>query len=103
MNPFMAFCLYVAARVFVQCLKKIPNQQEWRASLEFLLNAMNALKRRNPLSESFLMQLTLDIEGTGLDDLIQNAEFSSSMMKGVVQDDPFFVFSTCLREWVLTV
>lgn len=95
MNPFMAFCLYVAARVFVQCLKKIPNQQEWRASLEFLLNAMNALKRRNPLSESFLMQLTLDIEGTGLDDLLQNADLSSSMMKGVVQDDPSLLFSTC--------
>ena len=88
MNPFMTFCLYVAARVFVQCLKRIPNQQEWRASLEFLLNAMHALKRRNPLSESFLMQLTLDIEGTGLDDLLQTPEFSSSMMKGVVKDDP---------------
>lgn len=91
----MAFCLYVAARVFIQCLKKVPDQQEWRASLEFLMNAMNALKRRNPLSESFLMQLTLDIEGTGLDDLLQGAEFSSSMMKGVVRDIPpygFFFF-----------
>lgn len=31
------------------------------------------------------MQLTLDIEGTGLDDLLQNADFSSSMMKGPVR------------------
>ncbi len=46
---------------------------------------MNALKQRNPLSESFLMQLTLDIEGTGLEDLLQNAQVSSSMMKGVVK------------------
>jgi hypothetical protein len=85
MNPFMTFCLYVAARVFVQCLKKSPDQQEWRASLEFLLNAMNALKRRNPLAESFLMQLTLDMEGTGLNDLLHNSDISASMMKGVVR------------------
>lgn len=85
MNPFVAFCVYVAARVFVQFLKRTPDDQEIRASLEFLLSAMQALKRRNPLSESFLIQLGLDIEGTGLDVLLQNPEMSSSMMKGTVR------------------
>lgn len=85
MNPFVAFCLYVAARVFIQFLKKNPDEEEQRASLEFLLNSMNVLKRRNPLSESFLMQLSLDIEGTGLDTLMQNLDFSSVMMKGPVR------------------
>ena len=77
MNPFMAFCLYVAARVFVQYLKKSPDDQEVRASLEFLLTAMSALKRKNPLTESFMVQLNLDIEGSGLDILLHNPDFSS--------------------------
>lgn len=85
MNPFVAFCLYVAARVFVQFLKKQPDEEEMRASLEFLLNSMNVLKRRNPLSESFLMQLSMDMEGTGLDTLLHNLDFSSSMVKGPVR------------------
>lgn len=67
MNPFMAFCLYVAARVFVQYLKKTPNDQEIRQSLEFLLAVMQAIQRKNPLTESFLTQLKMDIEGNGLD------------------------------------
>ena len=73
----MAFCLYVAARVFVQYLKKSPNDEEVRASLEFLLTAMAALKKKNPLTESFMVQLNLDIEGSGLDILLHNPDFSS--------------------------
>ena len=85
MNPFVAFCLFVASRIFMQYLKKMPDDQEIRASLEFLLSAMHALKRRNPLSESFLVQLGLEIKGTDLDDLLQNADFSASMMNGTVR------------------
>lgn len=77
MNPFMAFCLYVAARVFVQFLKKDPTDQEVRTSMEFLLTAMSALKRKNPLVESFLVQLNLDIEGSGLDLILYNPDLSS--------------------------
>lgn len=80
MNPFMAFCLYVAARVFVQYLKKMPNDQEMKQSLEFLLTAMSAIRRKNPLTESFLIQLTLDMEGSGLDTLLHNPDFSSKLM-----------------------
>ena len=87
MNPFMAFCLYVAARVFVQYLKKSPNDQEVRASLEFLLTAMSALKRKNPLTESFMVQLNLDIEGSGLDILLHNPDLSSLAQTKVCKFD----------------
>lgn len=85
MNPFIVFCLFVAARIFVLYLKKMPDDQEVRASLEFLLNAMLALKRRNPLSEKFLAQLLLIIKEVNLDDFLQNPDFSASMMKGTVR------------------
>src|SRR5215469_3475958 len=67
MNPFLAFCLYVAARVFVQYLKFRPKDHQMLSSLKFLLDAMQALKRKNPLTESFLVQLDVDLEGTGID------------------------------------
>ncbi len=65
MNPFLSFCLYVAARVFVQYLKSRPDDSQTADSLRFLLAAMNALKRKNPLTESFLVQLDVDLEALG--------------------------------------
>jgi len=35
MNPFLAFCLYVAARVFVQYLKFRPKDEQMISSLQF--------------------------------------------------------------------
>lgn len=66
MNPFIAFCLYVAARVFVQYLKARKDDSTVISSLQFLLSAMHALKGKNPLTGSFLLQLEVDLEGTGL-------------------------------------
>ncbi|KAI1503217.1 fungal-specific transcription factor domain-containing protein [Biscogniauxia marginata] len=66
MNPFMSFCLYVAARVFVQYLKSRPDDGQTADSLRFLLAAMNALKKKNPLTESFLVQLDVDLEALGM-------------------------------------
>ncbi|KAI1339580.1 fungal-specific transcription factor [Xylariaceae sp. FL0016] len=66
MNPFISFCLYVAARVFVQYLKSRPDDSQTADSLRFLLAAMNALKRKNPLTESFLVQLDVDLEALGM-------------------------------------
>lgn len=86
MNPYLPFCLYVAARVFVQLLRKVSEDSEIRSSLEFLLTAMDWLKRHNPLSESFLIQLTLDIRASGLADLLQSPDISAYMKasKGVL-------------------
>jgi len=66
MNPFISFCVYVAARVFVQYLKTRPKDQQMNSSLMFLLQAMQALRRKNPLTESFLVQLDLDLESAGV-------------------------------------
>ncbi|KAK3941862.1 transcriptional activator protein acu-15 [Diplogelasinospora grovesii] len=66
MNPFLSFTLYVASRVFVQYLKSRPDDSQTTDSLRFLLAAMNALKRRNPLTESFLVQLDVDLEALGM-------------------------------------
>jgi len=63
MNPFLSFCLYVAARVFVQHLKNKPKDEQVRASLQFLLTAMGHIKKKNPLTESFLVQLDVDLAG----------------------------------------
>ena len=66
MNPFLAFCLYVAARVFVQYLKSRKDDHTVMSALNFLLSAMQALKVKNPLTESFLVQLDVDLEGSGI-------------------------------------
>jgi hypothetical protein len=66
MNPFIAFCLYVAARVFVQYLKAHKDDLTVFSSLQFLIAAMQSLRGKNPLSESFLVQLDVDLEGSGL-------------------------------------
>jgi len=80
----MAFCLYVAARVFVQYLKKNPHDSQIRTALQFLLTAMEAMKLKNPLTESFLVQLHLDIKGNGLDIFFHNPDYSSIYMEGKV-------------------
>lgn len=65
----MAFCVYIAARVFVQYLKSRSDDSAARSSLQFLFSALGALKQKNPLTESFLVQLDVDIEGTAIDDI----------------------------------
>ena len=51
--------------MFVQFLKSRPDDSQVADSLRFLLNAMNALKRKNPLTESFVVQLDVDLEALG--------------------------------------
>jgi hypothetical protein len=43
-------------------LKSRPDDAQTADSLRFLLLAMNTLKKRNPLTESFLVQLDVDFE-----------------------------------------
>jgi len=97
MNPFISFCLYVAARVFVQYLKSRPKDSQTGDSLRFLLSAMNALKRKNPLTESFLVQLDVDLESLGMRDPIWNSAAQTrddvsksqySKASGEVQSNP---------------
>jgi hypothetical protein len=83
MIPFMAFCLYVAARVFVQYLKSRPEDEQVRASLQFLLTAMGHMKKKNPLTESFLVQLDVDLHGS-LDSPDVINKFPYTIKKGQV-------------------
>ena len=80
----MAFCLYVAARVFVQSLKRRPDDQDIFSHLNLLLAAMRMLQRKNHLTESFLVQLNLDIESSGLD-ISNNPDYSAIYMEGKVR------------------
>ena len=66
MNPFLSFCLYVAARVFTHALKRTPDDETIRTNLEFLLITMQAHRRKNNLTESFLVQLIIELEAAGL-------------------------------------
>ncbi|EPS33564.1 hypothetical protein PDE_08526 [Penicillium oxalicum 114-2] len=66
LNPLMSFSLYIAARVFVQYLKSRPEDSAVYSSLQFVVSALNAMKSKNPLTESFLVQLDVDLEGTGI-------------------------------------
>ena len=84
MNPFISFCLYVAARIYVQVYKKQPDDQSIYNNLESLLNAMQAIRKRNPLTESFLVQLMVDLEGTGFDTPLNNSRFSFALKRGLV-------------------
>lgn len=67
MNPFLAFCLYVAARVIIHAYKKQSDDEAIKTNLDFLLNAMQAHRRKNQLTESFLAQLTLELEAAGFE------------------------------------
>lgn len=75
----MPFCIYVAARVFIQYLKMKTDDLETGQSLNFLLTAMAWLRTKNPLSESFLTQLGLDIQGSGLDTLLHNPDLTTRL------------------------
>lgn len=86
MNPFMSFCVYVAARVFVQYLKTRPKDQQMNSSLQFLLQAMHALRRKNPLTESFLVQLDLDLDSAGISKPYTPAQKKNSVIP--VNTDP---------------
>ena len=59
----------MSARVFVQYLKSRPRDDEAKSSLYFMLSAMHAMKKKNALAESFLVQLDVDLEAADLPEL----------------------------------
>ncbi len=92
----MSFCLYVAARVFIQYTKSRPEDQQAQTSLQFLLTAMHSMKSRNPLNESFLMQLEVDLDGTGLQQ--SPPVYTSTPCRAIVR----ILFALCLlREYII--
>jgi hypothetical protein len=100
MNPFISFCLYVAARVFVQYLKSRPDDSQAGDSLRFLLSAMNVLKRKNPLTESFLIQLDVDLEGLGVRKQSYRAAFAFDKNNVSTVTFPFSISQLIEIAWV---
>ncbi|KAK9320415.1 fungal-specific transcription factor domain-containing protein [Lipomyces orientalis] len=62
-NAFMSFCVYIAARCFVQALRTSPDGLDpaTRARLDFLLTALDNMKEDVPIAQSFLLQLEVDM------------------------------------------
>lgn len=65
-------------------MKSRPRDTEVSSSLQFMLSAMHAMKRKNPLADSFLVQLDVDLEAAGLDEMriIAPVSTSSSSFRG---------------------
>lgn len=80
----------MAARVFVQYLKRNRQEKSVANSLRFLLRAMQALKMTNILIESYIAQLEVELTMTGLMDLMpfnastsgRGQTFTTSSMSG---------------------
>lgn len=53
----------------MQYLQSRPDDSAARSSLQFFFSALDALKNKNPMTESFLVQLDVDIEGTAFRDI----------------------------------
>jgi hypothetical protein len=85
MNAFLPFCVFVATRVFVQHVKRQPNDHDIASSVRFLLSAMTALQAMNPLAASFLVQLDVELEGTGLEASRDDARYQPRFEKSAVR------------------
>ena len=85
MNPFLPFCVFVAARVFTHHIKSRPNDHDTASSVRFLLSAMTVLQTMNPLAASFLIQLDVELEGTGLEAHPDDARYQPRFEKSAVR------------------
>lgn len=75
----------------MQYLKSRPEGQAVKSSLQFLLTALGALKQFSALTESFLIQLDVDLSGTTF-----GSSMRSMRSKEAVSD--FFVVSPSLYD-----
>ena len=84
MHPFLPFCIFLAARVFIQHVKLHPNDHDTASSIRFLLCAMTVMQAVNPLAACFLVQLDVDLEGTGLEAHPDEARYQQRFDKSAV-------------------
>ncbi|KAL5000517.1 hypothetical protein BDV10DRAFT_192821 [Aspergillus recurvatus] len=69
----------VSSMDMTKYLKFRPDDMAARSSLQFVFVVLDALKNHNPLTESFLVQLEVDIEGTPFQDIrLPNARGKSN-------------------------
>jgi hypothetical protein len=84
MHPFLPFFIFVAARVLIQHVKLHPNDHDTASSIRFLLSAMTVMQVVNPLAASFLVQLDVELEGTGLEAHPDEARYHRRFDKSAV-------------------
>lgn len=84
MHPFLPFFIFVAARVLIQHVKFHPNDHDTASSIRFLLSAMTVMQVVNPLAASFLVQLDVELEGTGLEAHPDEARYHRRFDKSAV-------------------
>ena len=95
MNPFLPFCVFVATRVLIHHVKGRPNDLDTASSVRFLLSAMTVLQAMNPLAASFLVQLDVELEGTGLEAHPNDARYQPRFEKSAVSLAPSTELSSC--------
>ena len=66
MNPWMGFCLYAAATVFIQQEGEVEKCASNMSNLEFVLAAMKAIANRHSITTYFITQLQIEIEESGI-------------------------------------
>ena len=62
MSLFTPRCLYTAARVCVNAIKRQTANPHILDTLQFLLNTLNSFQATNPLVGFFVHQVTLDLK-----------------------------------------
>ncbi|KAK9478678.1 fungal-specific transcription factor domain-containing protein [Lipomyces japonicus] len=62
-DSFMVFCIYLAARCFIQAMKASPESSDYysKQQLDFLLTALENTKDNIFIAQSFLLQLEIDM------------------------------------------
>lgn len=74
----------------MQYLKSRPDDSTVYSSLQFVVSALNAMKSKNPLTESFLVQLDVDLEGTGIK-AVDNSKPTTSYAASVLVSLTIFI------------
>ena len=62
MNLFTPRCLYAAARVCVNTIKRLTGDARLLETLQFLLGTLNSFRGTNPLVDFFVNRVSQDLE-----------------------------------------
>ena len=62
MNLFTPRCLYAAARVCVNTIKRLTGDARLLETLQFLLGTLNSVRGTNPLVDFFVNQVSHDLK-----------------------------------------
>lgn len=71
----------------IHTYKKRPHDAATKSNLDCLMTAMQAMRKKNPLAESFLVQLIVDIESSGLENPLANTKCAFGVKMDLVSDD----------------